>query len=185
MIKKVLEDAKVQMRDAETAMTREFAKVRTGKATASLLDNIKVDYYGSMVPISQAANIGVPEPRMLTIQPWDKNMMSAIERAILQSDLGITPSNDGNFIRLPIPALTEERRRNLVKIVHKSAEEGRVSVRGARRDAIQKLKAAKKKSDITEDDLHRGQDDVQELTDASTKNIDKLMKQKEKEIMEV
>lgn len=185
MVKEHLKDAKERMKKTEEATRHEFTKIRTGKATTGLLDNIKVEYYGSTVPLSQVANIGVPEIRLLTIQPWEKSMIGPIEKAILQSDLGINPTNDGNIIRLPIPPLTEERRKSLVKLVHKLAEEGKVAVRNIRRDAINKLKAEEKKGDIREDDLYRGQDEIQKLTDESIERIDELVKYKENEIMEV
>ncbi len=185
MIKVVVKEVHDQMIKAEKSVQREFSKIRTGKATTALLDNIRVDYYGSQVPISQVANLGVPEPRLLTIQPWEKNMVTPIEKAILKSDLGITPSNDGNIIRLPIPQLTEERRRGIVKLVHKMAEEGRVSIRNSRRDGNNKLKAAEKASEIREDELYRAQEDIQKMTDEAIKDIDKLVTIKEAEVMEV
>ncbi len=185
MIDELLKDTENRMSKTEEATQRELLKIRTGKATTGLLDNIKVDYYGSVVPIAQVANIGVPEARMLTIQPWEKNMLPVIEKAILQSDLGITPSNDGTFIRLPIPLLTQERRMSLVKMVHKLAEEGKISIRNTRRDAIQKLKAAEKSSKIREDERYRAQEEIQQLTDQSIERIDEMVKHKEIDIMEI
>lgn len=185
MIKELMKDAQERMDKAIEATRREFAKIRTGKATVALLDNIKVDYYGVPTPLSQVANLGAPETRLLTIQPWEKKMLPIIEKAIFESDLGITPTNDGNIIRLPIPALTEERRRELVKVVHKLTEEGKVAVRNIRRDALGKLKNAEKDSEIRQDELYRAQEDLQELTDNHVKKMDELMQHKEEEIMEV
>ena len=160
----------------------EFATVRTGRASASLLDRIEVDYYGTPTPLKQLATINVPEPRMLTIQPFDPSSIKSIEKAIQESDLGLTPSNDGKLIRLPMPQPTEERRKELVKVVRKIAEEGKVAVRNVRRDAVHHLKELK---DVGSDDERRAEDNVQKLTDEHTKTIDDLLKHKEAEIMEV
>ncbi len=185
MDKAIIKDAKDKMEAAEEALKREFSKLRSGKASTALVDTIKVDCYGSKMMLNQVANVATPEPRLLTIQPWDKGMISAIEKAILQSELGITPANDGATIRLPIPALNEERRKDLVKLIHKYSEEGRVSIRNARRDAIARLETFEKEKKITEDDLRRTKAEMQKLTDKAIKDIDDLMKHKEKEIMEV
>ena len=163
----------------------EFNSVRTGRASAALLDRVQIDYYGQPTPLKQLATINVPEPRMLTIQPFDPSSVKAIEKAIQESDLGLTPSNDGKLIRLPMPQPTEERRKELVKVVRKIAEEGRVAVRNVRRDAVQHLKELTTKGDVGSDDEHRAEDRVQKLTDGHTKTIDDLLKHKEAEIMEV
>lgn len=163
----------------------ELNKFRTGKASATILDGVKVNYYGSIVPLKQAANISVPEARLITIQPWDKSMINEIEKAILKSDLGLTPMNDGNIIRLPIPQLTEERRLNLVKQAKRLGEEGKISIRNSRREANENIKKAEKNHDISEDDSHRAQDDIQKLTDEYISKIDEILKKKEKEIMEI
>ena len=185
MIKQIQKDAKDRMEKAKEATRQEFNKVRTGKASPAILDNIMVEYYGTMVPISQVANIAAPEPRLVTIHPWEKKMLAIIEKAIFQSELGITPTSDGNIIRLPIPQLTEARRKDMVKTVHKLSEDGRVAIRNVRRDLIQKLKNAEKNSEIREDEFYRGQDEIQKMTDDYIKEIDEMVKHKEKEIMEV
>jgi ribosome recycling factor len=178
-------DAQIRMHKSVETIQQEFAKIRTGRATTALLDGIKVSYYGSMVPLSQAATITTPEPRLLVIQPWDKNMIGEIEKAILKSDLGLTPSNDGTFIRIPIPQLSEERRHDLVKLVRKFAEEGRIAIRNVRRDANDHLKRMQKNHEISEDELSVVLDEIQELTDKYITDIDDLLKKKEHEIMEV
>jgi len=185
MIELILEESEEKMENALLALKREFGRIRTGRASPNLLEGITVEYYGSMVPIRQVANISVPEPRLLVIQPWDRNALSAIEKSINKSELGLNPMNDGVVIRLPIPALTEERRKDLVKIVRKLAEENRVSVRNARRQEIEEMRKLEKEGDITEDDLHRGMEKVQELTDSYIEKIDGFLKKKEEEIMEV
>jgi len=185
MIKKVLDEAKEKMNKTISATKSEFAKVRTGRANLSLLDTVRVDYYGSMVPLKQVANMGVPEPRLITVQPWDKNMISAIEKAIMQADVGITPNSDGHVIRLPIPALTEERRKELVKLVHQLGEEGKVAIRNIRRDALEQLKKAQKNNEISEDEEYNGGIDIQNLTDEFIKNVDDVISSKEEEIMEI
>ncbi len=185
MVDEILAETKSSMQKAVEAFGHEIAMVRSGRANASLLDPLRVEYYGSQMPINQVANVGVPEPRLVTIQPWDKTAIPAIEKAIMASNLGLVPSNDGTIVRLPIPQLTEERRLELVKVVRQMAEEGRISVRNARRDANEMLKDAQKEGEIPEDDAKRGQDQVQELTDESVKKVDDLLKEKEEEIMEV
>lgn len=164
---------------------REFGSLRAGRATPALLDKILVNYYGTPTPVNQLATISVPEPRLLVIQPWDRSVTAEIEKAILKSDLGINPSSDGNVIRLTIPQLTQERRQELVKLVRKKAEEGRVAIRNIRRDTNDQLKAKQKEGEITEDELRRGQDEVQKLTDRYIKEIDNMLAAKEKEIMEI
>ncbi|HEX5173054.1 MAG TPA: ribosome recycling factor, partial [Gaiellaceae bacterium] len=162
-----------------------FNSVRTGRASAALLDRIQIDYYGTPTPLKNLATINVPEPRMLTIQPFDPGSIKQIERAIQESDLGLTPSNDGKLIRLPIPQLTEERRKELVKVVRNMAEGHRVAVREIRRDAMRHLKELVDKGEVGADDEHRAEGRVQELTDEHTKQIDELLKHKEAEVMEV
>jgi len=163
----------------------EFTTVRTGRASAALLDRIEIDYYGTKTPLKQLATIGVPEARMLTIQPFDPSSIRTIEKAIQESDLGLTPSNDGKIIRLPIPQLTEERRRDLVKVVRGLAEEHRVAIRDIRRDAMKHLKDLVDSGEVGADDEHRAEERVQKLTDEHTKQIDELLKHKEAEVMEV
>src|SRR3954454_22811785 len=163
----------------------EFNSVRTGRASAALLDRVQVNYYGTKTPLVQLASVSVPEPRLLTITPYDKSAIRDIERGILESALGLTPSNDGKLIRLPIPQLTAERRKELVKVVRQRAEDGRVAVRNVRRDIIHDMKENEKKGDVSWDDLHRAEDQVQKLTDEHVKQIDELLKHKEAEILEV
>ncbi len=178
-------DAKGKMEKAIAAFQRELSTLRAGRATPSLLDRIEVDYYGVSTPLNQLAGVSAPEPRLLVVQPWDKQAMPEIEKAIMKSDLGLTPSNDGNVIRLTIPELTEERRKELVKYVRKKAEEGRVSVRNIRRDANDEIKKLEKESEISEDESRRSQDRIQDLTDKKIEEIDKLLEDKEQEMMEV
>ncbi len=181
-VDELVQDAQKRM-DASVEHTRtEFNTVRTGRASAALLDRIQIDYYDQPTPLKQLATINVPEPRMLTIQPFDPSSIKAIEKAIQESDLGLTPSNDGKLIRLPMPQPTEERRKELVKVVRKIAEEGKVAVRNVRRDAVHHLKELK---DVGTDDEHRAEESVQKLTDDHTKTIDDLLRHKEAEIMEV
>jgi len=167
------------------ALRKELAKLRTGRASTSLLESIMVEYYGATTPLNQLSTLSAPEPRLLVIQPFDRSAMGEIEKAILKSDLGLTPNNDGKVIRIPIPQLTEERRKDLVKHVKKVAEEYRVSVRNHRRIAIEQLKDAEKKKQITADDAKHGQDRVQKITDDFIGRIDKVVKAKEEEVMEV
>jgi ribosome recycling factor len=185
MIDDVLSDLGREMNGTLDALRRELSRMRTGRASTALLDGISIDYYGAKTPLNQVATLGAPEPRLLVIQPYDRSVIGDIERAILQSDLGLVPNNDGRLIRIPIPELTEERRRDLVKHMRKIAEEYRVSLRNHRRDAIDMLKAFEKEKEITEDDLHRGQDKVQELTKEYVEKLEKIVKGKEEEIMEV
>lgn len=174
-----------QMEAAVEAMRREFSGVRTGKATTQLLDTVRVDAYGSKVPVNQVATINAPEPRMLVVQPWDKSLMADIERGIQGADLGLNPSNDGNVIRVPIPPLSEERRKDMVRLLHKMAEEGRISVRHARQEANKSIKQAEHDHDISEDEARRQLDKVQSLTDEFIARIDEMMAKKEEEVMEV
>lgn len=181
----VFQDCEEKMQNAIEAMRREFAKLRTGKATPALLEGLRVDAYGSQTPINQVGTVGAPEPRLLVVQPWDKGLIGAIEKAIQSSDLGLNPMNDGQVVRVPIPALTEERRKDLVKICKGYGEDGRVAVRNARRDANDSLKKGQKAGDLTEDDEKRGHDKVQTLTDKFVKEIDDLVGTKEQEILEI
>jgi ribosome recycling factor len=174
-----------RMKKALDVMRKEYASLRAGRATPALLEKVLVDYYGTPTPINQVANVSVPEPRMLTIQPWEKTMLPPIEKAIQKSDLGLTPSSDGALIRLSIPQLTKERRSELVKVVHKKAEECRVAVRNLRRDGNETVKKLEKDRTISEDEAKKAQDDIQKLTDKYIKEIDNVMAVKEKEIMEV
>lgn len=181
----LIADAKTHMHKAVEAAKREFGSVRTGRASPALLERVMVDYYGVSTPVTQVASITVPDPRLLVIQPWDKSLVREVERAIQKSELGLVPSNDGAVIRLPIPSLTGERRKELVKVVHKQAEEARVSVRNIRRDHKEKLERLEKKGDLSEDETRRAVDELQKLTDQHTKEIDTLLAAKEKEITEV
>jgi ribosome recycling factor len=180
-----LSQAGERMKKSIEATARELTRIRTGKATPSLLDGVKVDYFTSMVPISQVATISVPEPRMITIQPWEKKMIPEIVKEIMKSDLGLNPLSEGNIIRLPIPPLNEERRRELVKQVKHIIEDGRVAIRNIRRDANEQLKKAQKAKEISEDDYHRTAEKVQELTDKHIELLDEMLEAKEEEIMEV
>lgn len=184
-MQEVLKSAKERMQRCIEATEREYSAVRTGRATAALLDRVKVQYYGSEMPVTQIATVTVPEARQLLIAPWDKSVLPAIEKAIFASDLGLTPSNDGSVIRLEIPTLTEERRKELTKVVHHKAEEGKVSIRNVRRDANESLDKRQKSGDISEDDADRGKKEVQKLTDDFIAKVDELTKRKEAEIMEV
>jgi ribosome recycling factor len=180
-----LQKARQRMEGAIEAMRREFSGVRTGKASPALLDTVRVEAYGSHMPLSQVGTVTAPEPRLLTVQPWDKSLMKDIERALRESDLGLNPSNDGNLIRIPIPPLTEERRKEYVRLLHKLAEEGRVAVRQARKDANDDLKRRQKDGELSEDELRREQDEVQKLTDQYVNKIEELLKKKEAEVLEV
>ncbi len=177
--------AKERMDRALEAMRREFAGVRTGKASPALLDSVRVEAYGGHMPLNQVGTVGVPEPRLLTVQPWDRTLIKAIEKALQESDLGLNPSNDGSMIRIPIPALTEERRREYVRLLHKMAEEGRVAIRQARKDANDEIKQRQKDGELSEDDSRREQDDVQKLTNQYVERVDELLKRKEAEVLEV
>jgi ribosome recycling factor len=178
-----LKDAKRRMEGAVAALGAEFASVRTGRASTGLLDRIVVDAYGTKTPLNQLATIGAPEPRLLTIAPFDRSIMGNVEKAIMESDLGLTPNNDGNLIRLAIPELTEERRKEMVKVVHGIAEEGRVAVRNIRRDIMHDLREMKAAGDVGKDDEHRAEGELQKITDAQIKEIDELLKGKEEEIL--
>ena len=183
-MEELLSDLKAGYEQAVIALRRESAKIRTGRANPNILDGLRVDYYGSPTPISQIAAIKVADARMITIQPWEKNMINPIEKAIMSSDLGLNPSNDGTLIRLPIPALTGERRKEFTKQAKELGEKTKIAGRNQRRDINDMLKAMQKDGDITEDDLQRGLAKVQEYTDDVTKKIDEVVAEKEKEIME-
>lgn len=184
MINEVLGDARDKMKKAVEALSNELLKVRTGRASASLLDGVNVDYYGASTPLNQMASVNVPESRLVVVQPWDATSISDIEKAILKANLGLTPSNDGKIIRLSIPPLTEERRKDIVKQIGKTCEDYKVGIRNIRRDANEDLKMLKKEGEISEDEMFKGQDDVQKLTDTHVKEVDELNKKKEKEILE-
>lgn len=185
MVKEVLNETESHMKGAIEATKREFQAVRTSRANPAILERVVVEYYGTPTPLQQLANISVADARMLVIQPWDKTVLSAVEKSILKADLGLNPVNDGSVIRLPIPQLTEERRKELVKLVKKEAEEKRIAIRNLRRDANEKIKVLEKDGKVPEDEGKRSLDEVQKLTDKYILEIDKLMEHKEKEIMEV
>jgi ribosome recycling factor len=184
MIDKVYRETKDKMEKAIEALRKELSRVRTGRATAALLDGIRVQYYGSLVPLNQVGSVAVPDSRQITIQPWDAKAIGEIEKAVLKSELGLTPINDGKLIRINIPSLTEERRRDLVKVTKKMAEESRVALRNIRRDSNEGLKALKKDKAISEDDLFKAQDEIQKITKDFIERIDRLGEEKEKEIMQ-
>ncbi|MBN1382717.1 MAG: ribosome recycling factor [Deltaproteobacteria bacterium] len=181
----IFEELGTNMDKSIQSFEKSLSRVRTGRASLSLLDGIKVDYYGTPTPLSQVASLSVPESRMIVISPWDSSVIGAIEKSIQKSDLGLTPSNDGKVIRITIPALTEERRKELVKVVKKMAEETKIKLRNDRRDANDQLKALKKDGDISEDNLFKYQDDVQKQTDKYIQKVDDILADKEKEIMEI
>ena len=181
----LIQDATRRMDKSVEAAQTEFATLRTGRASPALLDRIQIDYYGQQTPLKQLATINAPEPPMITVQPFDPSSLAAIERAIQESDLGLTPSNDGKLIRLPIPQLTEERRKELVKVVRRVGEDGKVAIRTVRRDVMQHLRDLVTKGDVGDDEERRAEQQVQKLTDEHTKSIDDLLKVKEAEIMEV
>lgn len=185
MEKELIADAKHRMDKAVEAVKTEFNTVRSGRASVGLLDRVHVDYYGTSTPLKQMANIAAPEPRLVTIQPFDKSSMKNIEKAIMESDLGLNPSNDGNVIRLPIPSLTEDRRKELVRMVHKLAEDGRIAVRNVRRDCMKDLKELVHEGEVGEDAEKRAEHEVQKSTDDHVHEIDELLKHKEAEILEV
>jgi ribosome recycling factor len=185
MLDDLLNDSKRRMERSVEATKAEFGTVRTGRASASLLDRVQVEYYGTRTPLNQLATISVPEPRMLVVTPFDKGSIRDVEKAIRESDLGVNPSNDGKIIRLPLPALTEERRRELVKVVRGLAEDGRVAVRNVRRDALHHTKELEREGEAGADDVRRAEDKVQKLTDEHVAQIDAALKHKEEEILEV
>ncbi|MBW2563447.1 MAG: ribosome recycling factor [Deltaproteobacteria bacterium] len=184
MIESIYQETKDNMGKSIDALKNEFNRVRTGRASLTILDGIRVDYYGTLTPLNQMANLSVPESRLITIQPWDISVIKEVEKAILKSDLGLTPSNDGKIIRISIPPLTEERRKELVKVINKISEDHKIAVRNIRRDSNELLKGLKKDGDISEDDAFKAQDQVQKITDEHIKLIDDVNKEKEKEILE-
>ncbi len=185
MIKDVLKDIESRMKKSVDALDTELKSMRIGKASPALLDNLRVEYYGTKVPINQVANVSAPEPRLLVVQTWEKNMVDEVVKAIMKSEMGLNPSTDGNIIRIPIPPMSEERRKEAVKLVKKFGEDCKVAIRNIRRDANDRLKTADKNKEISEDEMRKGQDQVQEVTDTYTKNVDELVEKKEKEVMEV
>ena len=185
MVPEVLADVEKRMNNSLEAYRKELASIRTGRASLAILDGVKVDYYGTETPLNQVATLSVPEPSLILAQPWDPSTIEAIEKAVLRADLGLNPSNDGKVVRVPIPPLTEERRRQLAKKVGQIAEEGKTSLRQARRDGHERLKSMKKAKGVSEDDERRGMEAVQQLTDRCTSRIDDLAKKKEQEIMEI
>lgn len=184
-IKDVYASHEERMKKAIEVLRREYGTLRAGRATTGLLDKVVIDYYGSQSPINQVANVSIPEPRTIIIQPWDKKMLPIIEKAILKSDIGLTPNNDGMVIRLILPQLTQQRRQELAKVVHKEAEESRVAIRNLRRDANENLKKIEKEKLVSEDEVKKAQEDIQKLTDKYIKEVDHVMATKEKEVMEV
>jgi ribosome recycling factor len=183
MKEKVMEETRRRMTKVLEVLGHDLARVRTGRASVALLEGIRVEAYGSLMPLPQVASLAAPEPRLLTVQPWDTSLIGEIEKAILKSDLGLTPANDGKVIRLPIPALTTERRKELAKMVKKMAEEAKVALRNIRRDANEQIKKLKNDKQVSEDDAHRATDEVQKITDEFIKKVDGLAADKEKEIM--
>ena len=185
LIDDFLQDAGERMKKSVDSVRGEFGSVRTGRASPALLDRINVDYYGTQTPLKQLATISAPEARLLTIQPYDKSSIKGIEKAILESDVGLTPNNDGSLIRLAVPELTEERRKQLVKVIHGIAEEGRVAIRNIRRDVMHDLRELKGEGEVGSDDEHRAEEKLQKLTDSKITELDELMRRKEAEILEV
>lgn len=185
LIDELLADARERMAKSVESTTGEFATVRTGRASPALLDRVTVDYYGAVTPLKQLATVNAPEARLLTVQPFDQSSIPAVEKAIMQADLGLTPSNDGRLIRLSVPELNEERRREMVKMVRGIAEEGRVAIRNVRRDVMQDMKELKDEGDVGADDEHRGEVELQKLTDAAVGQLETVLKAKEAEILEV
>ncbi|MDT7924852.1 MAG: ribosome recycling factor [Chlorobiota bacterium] len=183
-IAEVLQQARQHMAKSVEHLQQQLARLRTGRATPALIEHIRVDYYGVPTPISQVGNISVPEPRMLVIQPWDRSLLGAIEKAILQSDLGVTPSNDGSVIRIVMPPLSEERRRELVKVCRKYAEEARIALRNLRREYMEKLRQVEKEEHLSEDERRRGEQELQKIMDSFTEEIERILERKEREILE-
>ncbi|RQD63129.1 MAG: ribosome recycling factor [Desulfonatronovibrio sp. MSAO_Bac4] len=181
----VLKDCQNKMSKAIQSLEKEFSKLRTGRASTGLLEDVMVDYYGTMTPLNQLASISIPDSRSISIQPWDRNAFSSVEKAIMKSDLGLNPVNDGKVIRINIPPLTEERRKDLVKLAKKYSEDTKVAIRNIRRDANDTLKKMKNNKELTEDEMHKGQDEVQKSTDTFVENADQVLEVKEKEIMEI
>jgi ribosome recycling factor len=184
MIDSIYQDSRESMEKSIAALKKDLKRVRTGRASLSLLDGIKVDYYGTLTPLNQLATLAVPDSRLITIQPWDAAVIKEMEKAILKSDLGLTPSSDGKIVRIAIPSLTEQRRKELVKVVHKICEEYKVSIRNIRRDANEMIKELKKDGQVSEDDAFKSQERIQRITDDHIKLVDECYKEKEKEILE-
>ncbi len=184
-MKSVLKDCETKMEKAILNLEKEFSRLRTGRASTGLVEEVMVDYYGTLTPLNQLASISIPDSRTISIQPWDRNAFSSVEKAIMKSDLGLNPVNDGKVIRINIPALTEERRKDLVKLARKYAEEAKVAIRNIRRDANDTTKKMKNSKELTEDEMHKGQDDIQKITDAQVEKVDQVLEAKEKEIMEI
>jgi ribosome recycling factor len=185
MVKDVVAKTRAAMDKSVEALKKDFTKVRTGRASAALLEDIRIDYYGTPTPLNQIGTLAVPEPRLITIQPWEKKLIPEIEKAILKSDLGLNPASDGQLVRVVIPALTEERRREMVKMIKRMGEEAKIAIRNLRRDANDSLKKMEKSKEISEDDLKRGEKEIQDLTDAYVKKTDEVVAAKEKEVMEI
>lgn len=185
MTDKILKDADARMRKTIEALNKELSSIRTGRASPALVEHIKVDYHGVLTPLIQLASISVPDPKTITIHPWDRTIINNIDKALLKSDLGLNPTNDGNNIRISLPALTEERRKDLIKIVHKRLEEGRVTVRNIRREAVEELKLSEKNKEISQDQSIRATEHTQKLTDSHIDSINRIGKDKETEILEV
>jgi len=185
MLDEVISESKDAMNRAVEALKREMSKVRTGRASISLLDDVRVDYYGTPTPLNQVGTLAVPEARLITIQPWEKQLIPEIEKAIFKSDLGLNPASDGQLIRIAIPALTEERRKDMVKVIRRMGEDAKIAVRNARRDANDNLKMLEKEKEISEDDLKRGEKQVQDVTDSFVEKVDEVVAHKEKEVMEI
>jgi len=185
MLEKIVHETEDKMKKAVEFTRQELTKLRSGKASVALLDDIKIDYYGQKLPIAQTASVSTPDAHLITVQPWDKSIIREIEKAILAANVGLTPANDGTIIRLPVPALTEERRKELVKVARKFAEDGRITIRNVRRESNEHLKKAEKDVHVSEDERKRGEAEVQKLTDKYIKHIDEILVAKEKEIMEV
>ncbi len=185
MIDDILKDAKIRMGKSVESLESEMTRLRTGRAHPSLLEHVRVDYYGSETPLSQVANINTEDARTLTVTPWEQSMVQAVEKAIINSDLGLNPNTAGTIIRVPVPPMTEERRKDMVKVVRAEAESARVSVRNIRRDANSDLKELEKEKEISKDELRKSEEDVQKLTDAAIKNVDEVLAKKEEDLMEV
>lgn len=181
----VLKDCEKKMDKAISNLEKEFSKLRTGRASTGLVEEVMVDYYGTLTPLNQLASISIPDSRTIAIQPWDRNAFSSVEKAIMKSDLGLNPVNDGKIIRINIPPLTEERRKDLVKLAKKYSEDAKIAIRNVRRDANETLKKMKNNKDLSEDEMHKGQDEVQKLTDSFVEKADQVLEVKEKEIMEI
>ncbi len=185
MIENIVATARSSMNKAIDALKKELSRVRTGRASVTLLDEVRVDYYGTPTPLNQVGTLVVPEPRLITVQPWERNLIPEIEKAILKADLGLNPASDGQLIRIAIPPLTEERRKEMAKLIKRMGEDAKIAIRNARRDANEALKKQEKAKDISEDDLKRGEKQVQEITDSFTEKVDEVVVTKEKEVMEI